>query len=131
VSDPVAWLLIEPGWEVVDSAGEQVGKIEEVVGDSEEDIFNGLAVSTTLFERPRYVPSERVQEITEGRVRLSLTVEELNRLGEFEEPPASLEIDSVEASVTDRVADVFTDPESRPQPMTLWQRVLNRIFRRG
>jgi hypothetical protein len=77
------------------------------------------------------VPSERVQEITEGQVRLSLTKDELHRLGEFEEPPASLEIESDKPSVADRVADVFTDPESRPHPLTLWQRLLNRLFRRG
>jgi Uncharacterized protein conserved in bacteria (DUF2171) len=131
MSDPVSWFLIEPRWKVVDAAGEEIGHVEEVVGDSGEDIFNGLAVSTGLAGRPRYVPSERVQEITEGQVRLSLTKDELHRLGEFEEPPASLEIESDKPSVADRVADVFTDPESRPHPLTLWQRLLNRLFRRG
>jgi sporulation protein YlmC with PRC-barrel domain len=130
VSDPVSWFVIEPGWKVVDAAGKEIGKVEEVVGDSEEDIFNGLAVSTRLLERPRYVPSERVQRITEGEITLSMTADELERMVEFQEPPASLEIEGDKASVTDRVADVFIDPESRPQPLTLWQRLLNRIFRR-
>jgi sporulation protein YlmC with PRC-barrel domain len=130
VSDPVSWFVIEPGWKVVDAAGKEIGKVEEVVGDSEEDIFNGLAVSTSLLERPRYVPSERVQRITEGEITLSMTADELERMVEFQEPPASLEIEGDKASVTDRVADVFIDPESRPQPLTLWQRLLNRIFRR-
>jgi uncharacterized protein YrrD len=130
VSDPVSWFLIEPGWTVVDAQGNEVGKVEEVVGDSGDDIFNGLAISTGLAHRPRYVPSEQVREITEGRIQLSLTHEQLEHLGEFREPPASLEIDTDEPSVADRVADVFTDPESKPQPLTLWQRLLNRIFRR-
>jgi hypothetical protein len=130
VSDPVSWFVIEPGWKVVDATGKEIGAVEEVVGDSGEDIFNGLAVSTGLLERPRYVPSERVQDITEGEVRLSMTAEELDRMGEFEEPPASLEIETGKPGVADRVADVFTDPEARPQQLTLWQRLLNRIFRR-
>ena len=130
MSDPVSWLVIEPGWEVVGRDGREIGKIESVVGDSEEDIFNGLAVSTGLLDRPRYVPSEQVGEITEGRVQLTLSEDELKALGEFEEPPASLEIDSVKASRVDRVADVFTDPETDSQPLTAWQRFLNRIFRR-
>jgi Uncharacterized protein conserved in bacteria (DUF2171) len=130
VSDPVSWLVIEPGWKVVGPDGDEIGKVEEVVGDSEEDIFNGLAVSTGLLDRPRYVPSEQVRQITEGRVQLALSGDELNRLGEFEEPPASLEIDSTEASRVDRFADVFTDPESHPQPLTPWRRLLSRIFRR-
>ena len=42
VSDPVSWFLIEPGWEVVGADGESVGKVHEVVGDQERDIFDGL-----------------------------------------------------------------------------------------
>ena len=130
MTDPVSWFLIEPGWKVVDQTGDEIGHVEEVVGDSGEDIFNGLAVSTGLSGRPRYVPSERVQEITEGQVRLSMAADELHGLGEFREPPASLEVESAKPSVVDRVADVFTDPERRPRPLTLWHRLLNRIFRR-
>lgn len=130
MSDPVSWFLIERGWQVVDTGGKEIGQVEEVVGDSGEDIFNGLAVSHGLLGRPRYVPSEQVQEITEGRVRLALTAGELEHLGEFEEPPASLEIEGDKASVVDRVADVFSDPESRPEPITPWRRLLSRIFRR-
>jgi hypothetical protein len=130
MSDPVSWLIIEAGWKVVDSAGEEIGTVEEVVGDSGEDIFDGLAVNTALLDRPRYVASERVQEITEGEVRLSMTADELERMDEYQEPPASLEIEGDKASVTDRVAGVFIEPESRPQPITPWQRLLNRIFRR-
>jgi uncharacterized protein YrrD len=130
VSDPVSWFVIEAGWKVVDAAGNEIGKVESVVGDTAEDIFNGLAVSTGLLERPRYVPSERVQQITEGEIRLSVTADELERMEEFEEPPASLEIEGDKASITDRVADVFIDPESKPQPLTLWQRLMNRVFRR-
>jgi hypothetical protein len=130
MSDPVSWFLIEAGWKVVDPAGKEIGTVEEVVGDSGEDIFNGLAVSTGFLDRPRYVPAERVQEITEGQIRLGMTADELERMSEYQEPPASLEIESDKAGVTDRFADVFIDPESRPHPLTLWQRVLNRIFRR-
>ena len=130
MSDPVSWFVIEAGWKVVDAAGNEIGKVESVVGDSAEDIFNGLAVSTGLLERPRYVPSERVQQITESEIRLSVTADELGRMEEFEEPPASLEIEGDKASVTDRVAGAFIDPESEPQPLTLWQRLMNRVFRR-
>lgn len=131
MSDPVSWLIIEPGWEVVGSDGSEIGTVESVVGDSAEDIFNGLAVMTGTLDRPRYVPSEQVTEITEGRVQLALSEEGLNRLGEFEEPPASLELDGTEASVVDRVADVFTDPVTSSQPLTPWRRFVNWLFGRG
>ena len=70
MTDPVSWLLIEPGWEVVDAQGESVGKVHEVIGDPERDIFDGLNVSEGLLGEVRYVAAEAVGEITEGRVQL-------------------------------------------------------------
>jgi uncharacterized protein YrrD len=89
MADPVSWLVIERGWEVVDSAGEDVGKVEEVVGDSTRDIFNGLTLNTGLFSRGQYVPAEQVAEITDGRVRLALEKAAVEQLPEYTEPPPS------------------------------------------
>jgi sporulation protein YlmC with PRC-barrel domain len=63
--DPVSWLLVEPGWTVVDSQGSKVGKVEEVLGDEQTDIFHGLRVNGDT------ILSERVAEIHEGEIRLS------------------------------------------------------------
>lgn len=71
MSDPVSWLLIEPGWEVVGADGESLGKVHEVVGEPEEDIFDGLQVSPGALGETKYVPAEEVGEITEGRVQLT------------------------------------------------------------
>ena len=90
--DPVSWLMIEPGWKVFDADGKEVGSVDEIVGDSSDDIFNGLSVSTSLLGRPRYVPSEQVQRITEGSVQLKLSKDQIAHLGEYEEPPTTAEI---------------------------------------
>ena len=71
MSDPVSWLLIEPGWDVVGADGQKVGTVDEVVGDPELDIFHGLNVASGLLAESRYVPAEEVGEITEGRVQLT------------------------------------------------------------
>jgi len=71
VTDPVSWLLVEPGWEVVGADGESVGKVHEVVGDPDRDIFDGLQVTSGLLGEARYVPAEEVGKITEGRVHLT------------------------------------------------------------
>jgi uncharacterized protein YrrD len=89
MADPVSWFLIERGWDVVDSSGEEVGKVEEVVGDSGRDIFNGLTIAPGLFSRGQYVPAEQVAEITEGRIRLSIGRDEVELLPEHTEPPPS------------------------------------------
>jgi len=69
--DPVAWTLIEPGWKVLDAAGNESGRVAEVLGDPEADIFDGLEVSTGLLSGKEYVPSERVTQIREGEVHVS------------------------------------------------------------
>lgn len=71
MSDPVSWLMIEPGWEVVGADGESVGKVHEVLGDPEADIFDGLQVSAGVLAETKYVPAEEVGGITEGRVQLT------------------------------------------------------------
>jgi rRNA processing protein Gar1 len=63
--DPVSWLLIEPGWTVVDAQGEKVGKVDEVLGDGQSGIFHGLVVGGDE------VLAERVAEIREGEIQLT------------------------------------------------------------
>jgi hypothetical protein len=89
VAEPVSWLLIERGWKVVDADGKEVGKVEETVGDSSADIFNGLTVSVGLFARGRYVAAEQVADIQEGVVHLKLRKDAVERLPEYSEPPGS------------------------------------------
>jgi hypothetical protein len=90
--DPVSWLMIEPGWKVKAADGKDAGKVIEVVGDSEKDIFNGLAISIGFFAKARYVPAERVTTIVDGEVHLDLPPKAVRDLEEFERPPASEQI---------------------------------------
>ena len=83
--EPVSWLLIEQGWEVVDSEDGSVGRVEEVVAD--RDIFSGLVVSAGLLGKPRWVPAEQVDEIEDGRIRLAVSPAGVDQLEEYE-PPA-------------------------------------------
>ena len=86
MADPVSWLLIEAGWKVLAADGTEVGKVDEVTGDSNADIFDGLAIATSALGKPRYVPSEQVAEINEGTVRLKLSPEQVEGLDEYLEP---------------------------------------------
>lgn len=91
-ADPVSWLVIERGWRVAAADGTAVGTVQEVIGDTGDDIFNGLSVSAGLLKRPKYVPAEQVAEIEEGEVHLALSKDEFEALGEHDEPPESAEI---------------------------------------
>jgi hypothetical protein len=91
--DPVSWRVIKPGWNVEAADGSNVGEVDEVAGDENADIFNGLAFSTSALGHPRYVPAESVSEIVDGAVRLSLNADEVEKLGEYELPPTSLAVE--------------------------------------
>jgi uncharacterized protein YrrD len=67
-SDPVSWMVVERGWKVVDEHGEEVGHVDDVRGDAERDIFDGIDISHGVLSEREYVPSEQVAEIREGCV---------------------------------------------------------------
>ncbi len=70
MSDPVSWKVVERGWRVLGRNGDELGTIDEVLGDANADIFNGLTVLSGLLASPTYVPAERVTEIRDGEVLL-------------------------------------------------------------
>ncbi len=108
--DPVAWVMIEPGWKVVAADGSDAGRVNEIAGDENVDIFDGLAISNDRFGRAKkYVPSEEVGAIYPGEVHLKLTPEQVERLGDYEEAQPSEQI----------------EPEKAPNPVV---RALKRAF---
>jgi hypothetical protein len=92
LSEPVSWLVVERGWKVVAADGQELGTVEETVGDSTHDIFSGLTVAGGALQRPRFVPAEVVDEIVEDGVRLSIGPDEFEQLEPYEEPPPSAQI---------------------------------------
>jgi hypothetical protein len=132
--DPVSWFLIEPGWKVVDATGEEVGSVDEIVGDSSDDIFNGLSISPSLLGQPRYVPSEQVAEIVEGEVRLALSRDAVHQLGEFKDPPTTAEILPEEAGALRRTEAAVEAPihaqSERLNFLTRMRHALRRMFGR-
>ncbi|HZP74058.1 MAG TPA: DUF2171 domain-containing protein [Gaiellaceae bacterium] len=136
MADPVSWLLIRPGWKVVGADGAELGEVDEVAGDENRDIFDGLAVATSAFSKPRYVPAERVTEITDGVVHLSAGIESFDEYLE----PASSEIiepdskggvgESIGAEVRELEGDVLAPTQRHEHPMNLWRRIAFFVRRR-
>jgi hypothetical protein len=123
VTDPVSWLLIEPGWKVIDASGGEIGKVEAVTGDSGADIFDGLAVATGMLARPKYVPAEQVGPITEGTVQLALERTAFDALGEYDEPADSVEVEGDKASIGERLEADAIGEDPREHPETLVRRI--------
>lgn len=106
--DPVAWTVIERGWIVRDAEGEEVGRVGEVTGDENADIFDGLTISKGILSKDRYVPSEHVADIREGEVHLDLTRRDVEALQQFVEPPPEEQILPESSTWYQRLADRFT-----------------------
>ncbi len=132
VGDPVSWLLIRPGWKVLAADGSEAGEVDEVAGDDNVDIFDGLAIATSALGKPRYVPSEQVAEITEGAVRLSLTQQQVEQLGEYLEPATSAEIEpeskggigeSLGAEIREVEGELFAPTQRHEHSMNIWRRI--------
>jgi hypothetical protein len=90
MADPTSWLVVEPGYPVAAADGEVIGKVEEALGDTVSDIFDGLTVSTGLLGKPKYVPSELVASIDTEAVRLTIGKDDVERLDEYTPPAAEV-----------------------------------------
>ena len=130
--DPVSWLLIAPGWKVFASDGPEIGRVDEVAGDDGHDIFDGLAVATSAFGKPRYVPAEQVAQILEGEVHLSLTSGQAEQLGEYLEPATSAVIEpeskggareSIAAEVRELEGKALAPTQTHEHSMNIWRRI--------
>src|SRR5205085_10530089 len=78
---PVSWKLIQHGWPVFSSDGQQIGLVFLVVGDEDADILDGLAVTHhrgfafhNFVDRPHYLEASKVAAIDDGgRVTASIS----------------------------------------------------------
>ena len=87
MTDPVSWLQIEQGWNVVTSDGGIVGTVAQVEGDKQSDIFDGLAVESRQPRQIRYVAGEQVGAIYPGEVTLKIASADTGALEPFQAPP--------------------------------------------
>ena len=86
MSEPVSWLLIRRGWQVVASDGTALGRIGAVRGEPTKSIFNGIVVRVNSAP-PRYIPSDLVSEIVSGRITLKLSAAEFEAVPPEQKPP--------------------------------------------
>jgi hypothetical protein len=91
MSDPVSWLLVRRGWQVVSSDGVVVGRIGAVRGEPVKDIFNGFVVRANSAP-PRYIPAESVERIVPGQVELRLNAAQFEAVAPEKKRPLTSSI---------------------------------------
>jgi sporulation protein YlmC with PRC-barrel domain len=104
MTDPVSWLQVEQGWNVVTSDGVIVGTVAQVEGDKQSDIFDGLAVESKQPTQIRYVPSEQVGAIHPGEVTLKIAAADTVTLEPFHAPPPETTFRPGKAPLTMRIS---------------------------
>jgi sporulation protein YlmC with PRC-barrel domain len=82
-----SWKVIEEFAPIISSEGEKAGTVSRVVGDTDADVFTGLAVRIGVLGSTRFVPSEDVRAIWPDRIEVNLSKAELEELPEYEEVP--------------------------------------------
>ena len=80
----VHYTALERGTPVFSSDGEQVGKVDQVLDNFREAIFDGLVLVMSSGER-RFVDAPEVERTAERAVTLNITAAECEQLGP---PPA-------------------------------------------
>lgn len=69
----IAWTALAKGTVVMSSDGADLGKVTEVVADTQKDIFSGIVITPGLLGSNLFAPASIVDEITADAVVLSVT----------------------------------------------------------
>ncbi len=73
---PIAWTKLAEKEPVLAADGTEIGRIHQVLGDRNEDIFHGLAVKLASGGRVVEVPMARIKRMTERHVLTDLSPSE-------------------------------------------------------
>ena len=83
-NDPVAWSYVEPDTLVVGPGGQELGRVERMLGTEGEGIFHGIAVRPSRGGAARVVPADAVTGLTSAKVEVAWSAEELASGEEYE-----------------------------------------------
>lgn len=97
--DPISYLALTKGVDVLSADGDKVGTLEHVIAAEDKDIFDGIVIDT----RPgpgglRFVDAPDIGEIHERAVLLTLSTAAAGNLHEPTANPAVVENHGVEDS---------------------------------
>ena len=105
--DPVSYLVLKPGVDVISSDGELAGVVESVLSDEAQSVFDGIVIDIkTGPGGHRFVDADQVGELYERAIVLPLTAEEIQGLPAPDANPAVMThhgVEDVRRSFWDRL----------------------------
>jgi sporulation protein YlmC with PRC-barrel domain len=97
--EPASYLTLDEGCSVISSDGEEVGKVQHVLADEDEDVFDGIVIDTRLGPGGLlFVDAPQVKECRERAVLLSVPAAEVEKLPKPGPNPSVMENHGVEDS---------------------------------
>jgi len=94
LGNPASYLVLAHGTPVLSSDGEEIGTVEHVLADADEDVFDGVIVD--MRDGPgghRFADAQQVEAIYERGVVLVVSAAAAEGLPEPSENPATLAAD--------------------------------------
>ncbi len=90
--DPISYLALKPGTDVLSADGERIGTVQDVLHDESTDVFDGIVIDTRLGPGGmRFVDAPQVAEVREDAVLVTLSAAEAERLPEPGPNPAVMQ----------------------------------------
>jgi hypothetical protein len=86
--DPVAWSYVEADTLVVGPNGEELGRVEAMLGTETEGIFHGVAVIPYTDGTTRVVPADAVTRLTSSKIEIAYDADQLAAAEEHKPLPA-------------------------------------------
>ena len=79
--EPISYLALEPGAEVISADGQEVGTVKHVLADEEEDVFDGIVIDSKLGPGGlHFVDAPEVTECREKAVLVSINAADVPNL---------------------------------------------------
>jgi hypothetical protein len=98
LGDPVSYLVLSEGTDVVSCDGEKVGTVEHVLADADADVFDGVIVDMRAGPGGhRFADADQVDRIFERGVTLTVDKEAAERLPAPAPNPATMDVDPEDA----------------------------------
>jgi uncharacterized protein YrrD len=88
LGDPVSYLVVAEGTDVVSSDGHTIGTVEHVLADPDADVFDGVIVDTGGGHR--FADADQIQRLHERGVVLAVDARAAERLPEPSANPATM-----------------------------------------
>lgn len=90
LGSPISYMVLRRHTEVFSSDHHSVGRVEHVLADDREDVFDGIVISHGAGRRHVFADADDVDRIYERGVVLRLDAQECERLPEPSANPAVL-----------------------------------------